>query len=216
MGNTMRNPIYILLNGPPSSGKSTLIARGLMYRFKILNETYDMPTDTDNYHLNVIQESFANPMKQFIASALGMKYADMKKEVMMGVLQGYTVREFLIDLSERYMKVRYGDDIFGRMLMHRVLRSEPLPDIIVSDDCGFEVEAHVLGMWKRVVRVTRPGFDFSGDSRGYLPDPAYHFVNDCDIGDPKGKEAFELKLDHLANWCIDQLPVHRRPPTIQE
>lgn len=193
----VNSPIYIALNGAPETGKSTVIARGLMERFR-------------SFTFNVHGESFANPLKMFIATSLGVKYNDLKKSTMMGILRGYTPREFVIDLGDNYIKGRYGDDIFGRWLVHRVLRIEPLPDIVIIDDLGYDSEYSVLGHSARLVRITRPGKSFEGDSRSHIDNPHYHLVNDGTL------EELELKLDHLANWCIDQLPKERRPPPIED
>lgn len=206
-----KSPLYIILNGASETGKSTLIASGLMYRFKLLNEQFLRESnDPNDYSLDVVQDSFANPMKHFIATTLGVKYADLKKNTMMAVLQGYTPREFLIHLSEQYIKERYGDDAFGRWLEHRVLRLDPLPDVVVIDDGGFLAERAVLGFRAKVVRVTRPEKTFEGDSRIHLPDPDYTLVNDGTVDD------LEPKLDDLADWIINCLPVNRRPPALEE
>jgi hypothetical protein len=190
------SPYFIILNGPPDSGKTTEIANGLAKRLQQFKE------------FRTVSDSFANPMKHFIATALGVKYAELKKEVMMGVLNGYTPREFLIDLSENYMKVRYHDDIFGRLLLHRTIRLDPIPDLVIIDDGGFASERDALGHKARVVRVTRPGRSFSGDSRMYLPDPHYNIDNDGSISD------LQPKLDELADWCINLLPYERRPNSL--
>lgn len=156
---------YIVLNGPPGCGKTT-IARELA---RMLSEKRTTITD-----------SFAAPMKHFIAVALGEKYNDMNKDIARPELNGYTVREFLIELSERHMKPRYGEDVFGRLLVHRSLRYTPPPTFVVCDDGGFQAELdavpnHVL-VW-----VSRAKLDFTNDSRSYLDNPHYHVDNDGHI-----------------------------------
>lgn len=188
--------IYIILNGPSETGKSTVIARGLLERFRLLPS------------LRVHQDSFASPMKNFIASTLGVKYADLKKNTMMGIIGGYTPREFLIDLSENYIKGRYGDDAFARWLEHRSLRIEPSPDIVLCDDGGFQWEYDVLKSHARVVHCLRDGKTFMGDSRNFIVNrlgvPDYVLTNHGTI------DELEVPLDDLANWCINQLPEKRR------
>lgn len=185
-----KSPVYIVLNGPSEVGKSTEIASGLCNRLKLLE-------------YKVVGESMANPMKHFIAVALGMKYSDLKKNSPMAVLQGYSPREFLIDLSESYLKKRYQDDFFGRLLEHRILRIDPLPDFVVIDDVGFHEEVHTLGYTLRIIRVTRPGKTFQGDSRNFLSDPHYTLDNDGTLED------LALKLDHLCSWCDHEFRVIR-------
>jgi hypothetical protein len=188
----VNSPYYIVLNGPPEVGKSTIIARGLLMRLQIY------------YHCPTVLESFAAPIKHFLATALGMKYNAMKKDTMLAVLQGYTPREFLIGQSE-YIRNRYGNDIFGRLLEYRVLRIDPMPDFVIIDDGGFEPEVSVLGYSRRIIQVRRPGKDYTNDSRSYLPDPNFILDNDGSV------EALNPKLDALALWCIGQLPTSRRP-----
>lgn len=197
-----KRPMYIILNGASETGKSTLIAQGLMYRFGLINDTHP------SLYLRVLQDSFANPMKHFIATTLGVKYSELKKNTMMAVLQGYTPREFLIHLSEHYIKERYGDDAYGRWLEHRVLRLIPIPDLVIIDDGGFPAERAVLGHLAKVVRVNRPGKTFEGDSRMHLDLPDFILDNNGTV------EELEPKLDDLVNWIINQLPADRRPPAL--
>lgn len=207
----MRSPLYIILNGPSETGKSTLIARGLVSRLQLINGQFDRDTEADKV-LRIHQDSFAAPMKNFIASTLGIKYSDLKKNTMMGIIAGYTPREFLIDLSENYIKGRYGDDAFARWLEHRTIRLDPMPDFVICDDGGFQWEYDILKTKARVIRCLRPGKTFEGDSRVFIynknGEVDYTLDNDGTV------EELELKLDHLTNWCIDQLPENRRPPVM--
>lgn len=154
---------YVIFNGPPGSGKTT-ISRAVA---RLLH---------DHYPRRVITDSFAAPMKHFVATMLGEQYHDMQKDKLRAELNGYSVREFLIDLSENYIKPRYGTDAYGRWLVHRSLRYTPTPLYVVVDDSGFAEELnavpnHVL------VRVDRKGHDFTNDSRNYLPDPHWTIHN---------------------------------------
>lgn len=168
---------YVLLNGPKYSGKTTMAAT-LCQQLRL-------------HYSNIHQDSFAAPMKHFIATALSAKYSEIKKDVPVAELSGYSVREFLIDLSEQYMKVRYGEDIFGRLFHYRCLRINPLPRFVISDDCGFDVERDALPR-SVTVRIERPGHDFSGDSRNYLSNPDYTIVNDGTLND------LQTKMSQLA------------------
>jgi hypothetical protein len=158
---------YVVLNGPPRSGKTT-IARELV---RTLAEKGAV----------TIGDSFAAPMKHFIATALGEKYKDIiDKDMPRAELRGYSVREFLIDLSESYIKPRYGSDAYGRWLAHRALRYSPLPEYVVCDDGGFASELDALDRFF-LVQVSRPGVTFGNDSRSYIDDPHYVFDNNGHI-----------------------------------
>lgn len=170
---------YVLLNGPPQCGKTTIAAPTLCAELR-------------KYFSNIHQDSFAAPMKHYLATSLSVKYSDLKKDIPIAELSGYSPREFLIDLSENYMKERYGEDIFGRLLHYRTMRINPLPRFVISDDCGFDVERDSLP--KTVtIRIERPGYDFTSDSRNYLSNPDYTIINDGSV------EKFKLAMVQLAH-----------------
>jgi hypothetical protein len=167
------NTKFILLNGPKHTGKSQIIAPCIERLIKA-----KFPASEENV---VIRESFASPIKTFISAALGMSYEQMKKDTPNPVLNGYSVREALIALAETHVKPIYGKDIYGRWLLHRVTGMNPIPHFVVVDDCGFQEEVDgLVGNNTRnriLVRVERPGYDFRGDSRGYLNDPNASIIN---------------------------------------
>lgn len=156
---------YVILNGPPSSGKST-IARELTRELAVQDQSN-----------GVIQDSFASPLKHFFATALGDKFNTMNKEKARPELNGYSLRQAWIDLAEQYMKKRFGEDCFGRWLVCRSLRNPTkLPFYVIVDDGGFPGEINAVPN-RFVVKVIRPGTDFLGDSRGYFDNPQYNFMN---------------------------------------
>jgi hypothetical protein len=161
---------WIVFNGPPRSGKSSAAnwLRNALHGISVRERTGQIQT---------IGDSFAMPMKHFIATAFGEKYQDMDKEKMRPELLGRTAREFLIHMSEHYMKDRYGDDVFARWLVYRNLKNIPLPDYVVIDDGGFEIERDALTK-PRVIRMIRPGTSFKGDSRSYWSNPTVTIEND--------------------------------------
>lgn len=161
---------YIVLNGPPGSGKTT-ISRELARAF-------------NDRHVTNVSDSFAAPMKHFVATALGAQYHSLPKEAPRAELAGYSVRESLIDLSEQYLKPRYGDGIFGTWLAHRIGRIMPSPSYVICDDGGFQPEVDALGRGKAlIIRIERTGKSFANDSRAYLEDPFLTFTNNGDLVD---------------------------------
>lgn len=153
----------VIFNGPPRSGKSSgarVLARALQQQgFTVRND------------------SFAAPMKHYIAVLLGERYADMDKSVPRPELNGYTIREFLISESEDHMKPRYGIDVFARLLAKRLYDViQTGVDWVVIDDCGFQPEVDTVVerlpmAHTTLIQVYRRGRTYDGDSRNYVTAP---------------------------------------------
>lgn len=179
---------YIVLNGPPKSGKSSA-AHWLSRAIKELHRQ-------QGQQVLMQVDAFAAPMKHFIATALAERYGDMDKDKMRPELNGYSAREFLIHMSEHYMKERYGEDVFARLLVYRNLKHVPAPDYVVIDDGGFAVEKMALTK-PYIIRVTRPGCDYSKDSRHYWDDPSFTLVNDADY------DTLYMRVTTIARGIVD-------------
>lgn len=151
----------IILNGPAGCGKDTL-ARALV-----------------EMGLAKGVASFKNPMFNIAMAALGQDayrefldgYDDRaRKEKPEGFLNGLSRRQFMIAISEQFIKPVFGDDYFGKYLAGN------LPDgdeVFVVSDGGFASEVTPIvaaGHDVRIVRLHRDGHTFEGDSRGYLYD----------------------------------------------
>ena len=161
----MSKPFLVMLNGPPGSGKD--------FAAQTLVEAND---------LSVSHHKFAEPLKDMACALLEIdnKTLEMSKKQPIG-LYGVTVRQLLIDMSEKWMKPCYGKDIFGKIAAERVAESMQLTDhfgeepydLYVFSDCGFDTEVkHVLELFGNenaiLIRLHREGCTYEGDSRSYI------------------------------------------------
>lgn len=149
----------IILNGPAGCGKDTL-AMALVEMGFAKGTT-----------------SFKNPMFNIALAALGPDayrefldgYDDRaRKEKSEGFLNGLSRRQFMIAISEQFIKPVFGDDYFGKYLAGNLTDGD---EVFVVSDGGFASEVTPIvaaGHDVRIVRLHRDRYTFEGDSRGYL------------------------------------------------
>lgn len=167
--------MIILLNGPAGSGKDTLAAM-LMQQG----------------HVQQVMQ-FKEPMFAIALVASGMhinpkcwwdRYNDReRKELPWGLLGGMSCREFMIHISEQFIKPVFGADYFGNQLALKYLnRGEGILDVAVSDS-GFQSELDTVSRILcpenvLIVRLWREGYTFDGDSRSYInANPGNHVID---------------------------------------
>lgn len=150
----------VFFNGPPHSGKDTAI-EWLGRRLKF-------------HHLK-----FAAPLKAQLCALLDctLEWLEAHKDEPHPALKGGTPRNYLIGLSENFIKPTYGDDFFGHVAADKLRRirdtSAILPEqYIFFSDSGFHAEAvpvvKLVGIQNCMkIEMHRPGKDFSKDSRSY-------------------------------------------------
>lgn len=172
---------YVILNGPGYSGKST-VAQELCRFFRTVS-------------VDAYEDSFAAPIKHYIATAIGERYQNMPKDTPVAILSGRSIREFIIRQSD-YMKEEYGEDIFGRLLVNRTLRKNPKPAFVISDSSndGAELDAIPNAV---LVRIERDGYEFKNDSRQSLPNPQYTLKNNGNLGD------LWVRVEKLGLWLME-------------
>lgn len=143
----------ILLNGPPRSGKDTAAL--------ILAES-----------IGAMQDKMSWPLKNGVSGILNTTFSALeeKKEEVIPAL-GVSFRQAQIDMSEKFMKKVYGEDIFGRLLVGRI-RESPWYDLWCISDCGFQVELRAVAKafpgQVALLRLHRSGCSFDGDSRQWV------------------------------------------------
>lgn len=181
----------ILLNGPKESGKDTL--------------GHGLQTVIPEVHIF----KFAEPIRKHICEILQIPEHDLDRwKSLYHDRLGMTVREAMIDYSENYMKPMFGDEIFGEILLDKLERTAENAKCVITDS-GFLGEAKFLYRSRLfedpkqiiLVRITREGHDFAGDSRGYLDPadlPGIHFI---DFVNEDGVEESVAKLANLVQMC---------------
>ena len=153
---------FILLNGPPGSGKDTVASHLIPY-------------------LKFTHLKFATPIKRMVAALLQcdqraleqtkdepnrmLRYEDS------AVRRDDTPRRLLIALSEELLKPRYGASYFGNALWTEATISSG--KLFVVSDCGFSEEVGRLVNSAGhsnclLIRIHREGCDFVNDSRSYI------------------------------------------------
>jgi hypothetical protein len=155
----------ILLNGPPRSGKDTAALA--------------IEEALDKWGFLAIHEKFSWPNKAAFAAIWQRKmdcdfnvyyYEERKGEIVPEI--GVSFRQFQIDFSEKFMKPLYGKDVFAQLLLQRIEGYKADNTVCVVSDCGFQVEVDTVWNSKKfqgrdmlLLRCTRPGASFEGDSR---------------------------------------------------
>ena len=194
----MSKPFVVFLNGPPGSGKD--------FAAQTLVEAEDITT---------AHHKFAEPLQDMACALLEIdhKTLEMSKKHVVGLF-GVTVRQILIDISEKWMKQCYGKDIFGKIAAERVSEAMQLSDhfgeepydLYVFSDCGFDSEvSHVLNLFgvenSVVVRIYRQGCTYEGDSRSYID---LSGVRTIDIHN-EGNERFPMfLLKVIKDWMLER------------
>lgn len=196
----------IFFNGPPRCGKDTAAIR-TMNKFSQWHDRHD---DRDGH---IKFDRFAMPLKFGFAGIAAADcvdkfgnvepYESKKGEVIDWL--GVSYRQFQIDLSEKFMKPFYGEDIFARLFIQRNMNFRG--KAIVVPDSGFVEEvapiAEHFGMDNiLLLRIHRPGTDFTGDSRSYLPMDTV--PNTLNVWNDSTMEVFHDRLDFIVGNFLDR------------
>lgn len=172
------NKKIFLLNGPPRCGKDTAASYLAMVT-----------------HSGIVMK-FAEPLKDGCCAVFcrnkrelfnSFDTPEMKDEPHNQFL-GLSCRQAQIDMSEKYLKVIYGQEVFGKILAEKI--DKTLFSAIFVSDSGFEPEAKVLvdkfgAENVIVIRIHREGHTYNGDSRNYIGDIgqcATYDITNTDLG----------------------------------
>lgn len=146
-------------------------------------------------------DRFSMPLKRAFAGTVGVEiddrgtvpfYEETKDDLI--PFLGCSYRQWQIDFSEKFMKPRYGNDIFARLFVQRNRDSKAR--LIAVPDSGFKEEAdpvaNAFGLENTIlIRIHCPGYTFSGDSRSYISDIS---PNEHDVYNDGDSTAYREKL----------------------
>lgn len=159
--------IAILLNGPPRAGKDTAIT-ALLAAFA-------------PGHAEIIKVT--QPIKDLTHKRLGLDCRhdayELEKDLVLPEFEGKTPRESYIATSAK-LKAEHGAGAVMDLFVESVVDSEC--DIILNPDIGDDMEAErvaaTLGADRvLVIRIHRPGHDFSLDCRTWVASPSLNVID---------------------------------------
>lgn len=178
--------MILVLNAPPSAGKDTLADRFVeLYEYR--------------------KASFKSSMFSIATAVSGIseedwftRYNDRSlKEEPWDRLGGLSCRQFMIKISEDWIKPVFGKDHFGKVTADMLENDKSY----VFSDGGFVEEIYPLAIkfWYDdifIVRLHRAGCSYEGDSRSYLPDSRMDNVHSVDV------DVIEGKVDQTVDQII--------------
>lgn len=200
----MKNARKVIgFNCPPKSGKDTIA----LEIAQLLHEQHGAACSI---------QSLAAPMREVMMSFVGLKSFKEYNEQKDNPNPLFTLawpgdtnpiqqsgRDFMISLSESFIKPVYGHDFWVRHLIHRMPEWSGL---CLIPDFGFKVETDYLVDFVGadnfcMVRLYRDGTDFSIDSRGYVDCPNILHIDN----NKTPRHAAEAIIDHLVHtrkWTL--------------
>jgi hypothetical protein len=161
MGDANSGPYIIGFNGPPRSGKDTLatLLAGQVNRF------YGVPT-----HRCILAAAMRARVEALVGNGTREWY-EQEKDKPLDLLDGKTPRDCMIADSEEFLKPKYGRDFWAKIYHHKNQYHWGSNDVHICSDIGFNEEVKYLCENSRGylnVLLSRPGCDFTIDSRNYV------------------------------------------------
>lgn len=178
--------MYIVgFNGPPQCGKDTAA--------KFLADALDSRTD-----LPVKVVSVVDTLARMGAVLLGVEYSDewyeSAKATPQPILNGQTLREWMIDQTEDFHKQKYGAAFWFSALLNR---HQIFPGVLIVTNIGFRYESRLAQTHPfMLIQIDRAGTEW--DSRGPVWAPLTRsYMNNGTLDD------LHNHMDHLAEILKD-------------
>jgi hypothetical protein len=195
--------MYVIgFNGPPQSGKDSL-TRLLVKEVESRHKEFP-----------ILEVSLSTPLRKIAYSMTGFRgnldgpdYESFKTTEF-PQYGGITGRQLLIDVSERFLKPCYGQEIMAKLLMASLPSwMYDVPSLVLIRDSGFQVEIdpiiHRVNPQNFLVcQVHRPNHTFHGDSREWVTHPL-HAMNTI-IHNSGPVEDLEIEAGRLYGRLVNQ------------
>lgn len=202
MQDTRTGPFILGFNGPPRCGKDTVA--------KCVADILDSQGATDKpVHIASLVETLAAGSAAILGFNGGTKWYEEAKDKPIGIEgMDITLRQFMIDASEKFLKGQYGKDFWARLLHHRNRAWwDTIPSILLITNIGFsdEVEFLVPRCTDFInVRLDRKDCDFTRDSRGWVAAQQYGGTDIVVTNDDTPEEAAQevLRIMYKRGWPV--------------
>lgn len=189
----MINKKIIFFNGPPRSGKDTIV-----------NELLKKYSSCENI-------KFSNPLK----TALPVFFGLSKEQIDCLEIDKETPKEYFFDnswrqvqilLSEVWAKPTFGKKVFGKITLNIIKNSNS--QLFLVSDSGFQEEAESLIEYFGkenclLIRVKRDGTDFNNDSRSYWKN--VYEIEDITLHNNKTISAAVDKTNEIINNWVARM-----------
>jgi len=184
------NKKIIFFNGPPRSGKDTIV-----------NELLKRYSSCENI-------KFSNPLKTALPVFFGLSQQqinllEIEKEIPKDYLLGKSWREAQISLSEEWAKPVFGSRVFGDITLNIIKNSTN--QLFLVSDSGFQEEAgSLIDFFGNdnclLIRIARDGTNFDNDSRSYWKN--IYDIDDVTLHNNKTIQAAVDKTNEIINYWI--------------
>jgi hypothetical protein len=169
----------LFLNGPPRCGKDTVGEMLSLFSSTVRVVKFAHLLKVATHALfAALQDRLPftcaeRPDPDAYGKILASGYYESSKDRPHADFMGQTPREAYIAVSEMLCKPFLGPHIFGHLLAARMQRQDRPDTVWVVTDCGFAEELRpILNLYDPdkcvLVRITRQGCTFAGDSRRYI------------------------------------------------
>ncbi len=172
----------IVLNGAPGAGKDT-------FRDLLANYADFQKVDYKDILFNELLNGVGSVKTQWWLKNYKPGFKDEPQDE----LNGFSMREILINFSENYIKPMKGTNFFAEEMVYKITQSPSKTFVIADIGFQYELDALTNEEWfdVTVLRIDKQGCDFENDSRCHLSYDKIGYINNYDtIDDLKAQAKF--------------------------